>query len=82
MSDVKVMIDHDKEGGYYKIHIRIPDHHVSYAGMKIHLLTWGSGSGALNALDIARRIIEEGSISGSTSLGGNVRPSPNGSSVK
>ena len=62
MSGVKTMIEHDKENGYYKIHIRVPDHHVSYDGMKIHLLTLGSGSVALNALDIARRIIDTDTI--------------------
>ena len=62
MNDVKTQIQHDAINGYYEIRIRVPDHHVSYEGMKIHLLTWGSGSVALNALDIARRIIDTDTI--------------------
>ena len=57
MPNVKVMIDHDEDAGYYKIQIRIPDGHGSYETLKRNLLTWGSGSAALNALDIARTII-------------------------
>jgi len=59
MSNVKVMIEHNKDNGYYKIHIRIPDHHCTYESLKTNLLAWHCGSLALNALDMARRIIEK-----------------------
>ena len=55
--NVMVMIDHDKEVGYYSIRIRIPDSHGTYEGLKTNLLSWGERSIALNALEIARTII-------------------------
>ena len=57
MSGVKVMIDHDKDAGYYNIRIRIPDSHGPYKGLKMNLLSWGCRSVALNALDMAKTMI-------------------------
>jgi hypothetical protein len=54
---VRVMIDHDEDGGVYNIRIKIPHGHGTYEDLKRNILTWGCGSAALNALDIARTII-------------------------
>ena len=76
MKKTRVMIDYDTDRGYYKIQIRIPDGHGTYDDLKRNLLTWSSGGAALNALDIARTIIQmeldyPDTSPGTTPFGGN-----------